>query len=56
MRFDKSIGEKSTNVTITYGQKKKNGELCKPAHKLLVGFQFPKVSTSLEMFLYLPNN
>ncbi|NES07786.1 MAG: hypothetical protein F6K22_36360, partial [Okeania sp. SIO2F4] len=54
LRFDKSIGEKSTNVTITYGQKKKDGELCKPAHKLLGGFQFPKSAPSLEMFLYLP--
>lgn len=54
LRFDKSIGEKSTNVTITYGQKKKDGELCKPAHKLLGGFQFPKSAFGLEMFLYLP--
>ncbi len=54
MRFDKSIGEKSTNVTITYGQKRKDGELCKPAHKLLGGFQFPKGSPGLKMFLYLP--
>ncbi|MGD1704666.1 hypothetical protein [Dapis sp. BLCC M229] len=25
LRFDKSIGEKSTNVTITYDQKRKDG-------------------------------
>ncbi|MGD1713400.1 endonuclease NucS domain-containing protein [Dapis sp. BLCC M172] len=52
--FDKSIGEKSTNLTITYGQKKKDGELCKPAHKLLGGFQFLKGASGLKMFLYLP--
>lgn len=54
MIFDKSLGEKSTNVTITYGQKKKDGELCKPPHKLLGGFQFPKGASGLKMFLYLP--
>ncbi|EAW34988.1 endonuclease NucS domain-containing protein [Lyngbya sp. PCC 8106] len=54
LSFDDLMGEKNTNVTLTYGKIKKDGKLCKPTHLLCGGFYQSNPNRNLEMFLYLP--